>query len=52
MQTAKDYATVGEFKIAAINRDSSLLGSIMVYSHIAYLNELYELDEDAFSFIQ
>ena len=50
MQTAKDYATVGEFKIAAINRDSSLLGSIMVYSHIAYLNELYELDEDAFFF--
>lgn len=50
MQTAKDYATVGEFKIAAINRDPSLLGSIMVYSHIAYLNELYELDEDAFFF--
>ena len=50
MKTSQDYATVGEFKIAGINQDLSLLGSIMVYCNIAYLNELYELEDGEFFF--
>lgn len=48
LQTVKGYATLGEFIIAAINKDVSLLGSINVYGNIEYLNELYELEEGEF----
>ena len=48
MQTAKGYATVGEFTVGAINKDVSFLGSIMMYGNISYINELYELEDGEF----
>lgn len=39
-ETATGQATFGEFLIAGISKDSSLMGSISCYSNMSFLNEL------------
>lgn len=48
MNTITGQATFGEFTLAAVSKDVSLIGSIAAYCHIAYLNELSGLKPDEF----
>ncbi len=46
--TISGQATFGEFTLAAVSKDVSLIGSIAAYCHLPYLNELCELAPDEF----
>ncbi|HPX25320.1 MAG TPA: FtsX-like permease family protein [Treponemataceae bacterium] len=48
LNTISGQATFGEFTLAAVSKDVSLIGSIAAYCHIQYLNELSGLAPDEF----
>jgi putative ABC transport system permease protein len=48
LNTISGQATFGEFTLAAVSKDVSLIGSIAAYCHIQYLNELSGLTPDEF----
>ncbi len=43
LSTVTGQNNVGEFTIAAINRDTSIIGAVMAYANLEYVNELVGL---------
>ncbi len=48
LSTISGQATFGEFTLASVSKDVSLIGSIAAYCHIQYLNEITGLAPDEF----
>lgn len=49
MQNFQGQANFGEFVLAGVSKDISLIGTIEAYAHIDYINELLGLAEDDFN---
>lgn len=49
LETYDGRANFGEFYVAAVSEDISLIGSIACYGHKEYVNQLMELAEDDFN---
>ena len=48
MQTVTGQNNVGEFVLAGISYDTGILGSMAAYANKAYVNELLDMDENAY----